>query len=959
MASATAMLPTLAEANVPVPWNVYAHFFERPPPRPIEAPRGAPMDLVVLNRCILALQCSLASSTASAAAVESSRITVADVHALLLFQGGLAVEAKKLDYARLLVEDALTLLKVNQFTDLTLSAPAPPASAATGSLSFLPPPSSPGSQSQTFRQAWCANLKALGLIHASQGNLDVALEKYMAAYSHLEINLEPIPVDLLNRITAVNLITGGAALPAAMADSIALARDNLVYNLGEAMDDEFQVFERLYFVHHTQKGSCGSFVRDFMAYAAGTRPKGAIAMHVASAVGCVYNDIGSPKKESSLASLDQFNLGRILQKRGYVDEAVKHLTASAELFTRRGEAHNVYARLILPFIYKSSAEQALAYAGFEHEIASLIENPAAHRTGATAYSMCSHLVTNFDMLPLVRFSTDHKMDELDHLIPLEARGQQEIHHGGMDAYAQISAAFVALCPELVYTNDAVDAMYNLLHKGVEEDEEERRPPPQKKKKTKKVRVGIVSSKLYNHETLKLHGGLLEYLARDESELDVTMACWGTVADEATKRAQKFLTYEKSLNLKSLSQVVSATANSEKVEAYQSLEAEQFDVILFMDLPLDAKSFSLAHRRIAPVQVAVWGHHTYSTQIPETIDYMLVPETFAFGDALPTTATAMYSEQVVLVPGMYIGDPYGAAPGGYLGQLKNTEMLEDMDLFTSTFMIPESANVYVLPCSAPHLSPQFDSVIKDLLRADKDAYVFIGARESTLSERELPEHYLFMDNVVQHGYPLLWGERLKTRMKKKIAGGRNGGGLWRRVRFLDALPSDLYSAVLSLAKVVLDPFPHGNLVPSLEAMYFGTPVVTLGAAHRGGGGGQVKAVYDFIAEKRGPDAAPLNCCDAADEDEYVELAVSLATDSDRRKEVVKGIRGVLDKHMFNTVFEGNEYVAAVEDFLARVGAPFVPLHQEGALKDLYKERVDAKVKMIEAEKRANAADEFQM
>jgi hypothetical protein len=53
------------------------------------------------------------------------------------------------------------------------------------------------------------------------------------------------------------------------------------------------------------------------------------------------------------------------------------------------------------------------------------------------------------------------------------------------------------------------------------------------------------------------------------------------------------------------------------------------------------------------------------------------------------------------------------------------------------------------------------------------------------------------------------------------------------------------------------------------------------------------------------------------------------------------------------------VAAVEDFLARVGAPFVPLHQEGALKDLYKERVDAKVKMIEAEKRANAADEFQM
>lgn len=67
----------------------------------------------------------------------------------------------------------------------------------------------------------------------------------------------------------------------------------------------------------------------------------------------------------------------------------------------------------------------------------------------------------------------------------------------------------------------------------------------------------------------------------------------------------------------------------------------------------------------------------------------------------------------------------------------------------------------------------------------------------------------------------------------------------------------------------------------------------------------------------------------------------------------------DMSLTNPLHALRRYVAAVEDFLARVGAPFVPLHQEGALKDLYKERVDAKVKMIEAEKRANAADEFQM
>ena len=81
---------------------------------------------------------------------------------------------------------------------------------------------------------------------------------------------------------------------------------------------------------------------------------------------------------------------------------------------------------------------------------------------------------------------------------------------------------------------------------------------------------------------------------------------------------------------------------------------------------------------------------------------------------------------------------------------------------------------------------FKLIIKFLCLAR--SYVLIGARENVLAEQESSEHPLFLDNIMQHSYPAVWSDRLKTRMKKRIAGGRKGGGLWRRVRFLNALES---------------------------------------------------------------------------------------------------------------------------------------------------------------------------
>ena len=238
-----------------------------------------------------------------------------------------------------------------------------------------------------------------------------------------------------------------------------------------------------------------------------------------------------------------------------------------------------------------------------------------------------------------------------------------------------------------------------------------------------------------------------------------------------------------------------------------------DVILYVDLPLDARTYHLAHQRLAPVQIALYGHHTYSSGIGDSIDYILLPESTAFGaGGLPSLTTSQYSEQVVLLPGYFTeGDQvmYGGGEGGEIGNWEDSPF-KSKDVFSSTFMLPGEANVYIVPASVAHLHPEFDDVIKALLKADTDAFVILGVREHGSEEAHQPDFWFFQDDLMQHSFPPVWAEKLKMRMKKKIAGGRRGGGLWRRVRFIsNGLLSNDYAAVLKNADVVLDTIPFGR------------------------------------------------------------------------------------------------------------------------------------------------------
>ncbi|KAG6960217.1 hypothetical protein JG687_00008358, partial [Phytophthora cactorum] len=83
------------------------------------------------------------------------------------------------------------------------------------------------------------------------------------------------------------------------------------------------------------------------------------------------------------------------------------------------------------------------------------------------------------------------------------------------------------------------------------------------------------------------------------------------------------------------------------------------------------------------------------------------------------------------------------------------------------------------------------------------------------------------------------------------------------------------ALLTLADVVLDPFPFGGGVTTLDALHLGIPVVTLPAAQS-----VVHLAAGFLRYMNASD------CIAESLDDYVELAVSVAKDhQDIRKRLL--------------------------------------------------------------------------
>jgi predicted O-linked N-acetylglucosamine transferase (SPINDLY family) len=279
-------------------------------------------------------------------------------------------------------------------------------------------------------------------------------------------------------------------------------------------------------------------------------------------------------------------------------------------------------------------------------------------------------------------------------------------------------------------------------------------------------------------------------------------------------------------------------------ARERLAGERLDVLCYVDIGMDPLTYFLAFARLAPVQCATW-QHPVTTGIPN-VDYFVSSALFE-----PEGAEAHYSERLIRLeslPAWYERPelPSPLKPRAALG-------------------LREGRTQYVCPQSPYKIHPDFDAVLGAILRADPGG-------EVVLIEGKLAD----------------WARTLMGRLGSSIP------DVVERVRCVPRLSSEDFQHLLASAEVLLDPLHWSGGITTLDALAFGTPIVTLpGALMRG------RVTYGCYRQMGMLD------CVARNEQEYVALAVRLGTDRGYREEMRAKI---LDR---NTVLYRNE--AAVRTF----------------------------------------------
>ncbi len=201
-----------------------------------------------------------------------------------------------------------------------------------------------------------------------------------------------------------------------------------------------------------------------------------------------------------------------------------------------------------------------------------------------------------------------------------------------------------------------------------------------------------------------------------------------------------------------------------------------DILIFADIGMDCLSQTLCYSRMAPIQAVTWGHPD-TTGSPE-IDYFISSDL-----AEPADAQSHYTEQLIRLPSM----------GVYYDRPK----LEGSRRDKSHFGLDPNRRVYLCPQTLFKFHPDFDEPLKRILEADPNG-----------------------DLVVIRGSTPEWAEALMNRWRQVLPAAD------RRVKFLPSLPRPDFLHLLSIADVMLDPFPFCGGNTTYEAIGVGTPVVTL-------------------------------------------------------------------------------------------------------------------------------------
>ena len=284
-------------------------------------------------------------------------------------------------------------------------------------------------------------------------------------------------------------------------------------------------------------------------------------------------------------------------------------------------------------------------------------------------------------------------------------------------------------------------------------------------------------------------------------------------------------------------------------AREAIADAKLDLVYYTDIGMEPLTYFLAFAKLAPVQCVTWGH-PQTTGIP-TVDYFVSSHLCE-----PDDGESHYSERLARLPVM----------GNWIRRSQMPKALS-----RDALGLPTAARLYGCLQSVFKLQPDFDAILGDILRRDDAAKI-----------------------VLLEGHKPYWTEQLKARLQATL------GPASQRIIFMPRQDEVGYLSLAGAMDVLLDTTHFGGGNTTYEAIAAATPVVTLPSPYLRGR--LTLGIYNQLG---------IDDLVAVDEDNYVEIAVSLACDPDKRKELQQRIDERCD-----LIFEDDRAVTAYEDFLER-------------------------------------------
>jgi protein O-GlcNAc transferase len=219
-----------------------------------------------------------------------------------------------------------------------------------------------------------------------------------------------------------------------------------------------------------------------------------------------------------------------------------------------------------------------------------------------------------------------------------------------------------------------------------------------------------------------------------------------------------------------------------VEACERIQADQLDILVFLEIGMHLVTTKIAALRLAPIQCVAWGHPV-SSGLP-TVDYFISNEMME-----PPDGDNHYSEVLVKLPNIGVCVPRPSRPTSNRSR--------------NDFGLSENRTTYVFPHSLFKWLPRYDEVFARIAKRNTNSqFVFI----------ERDTHSVEVANCFK--------ERVGQIFKRHDLDPDN------YIRFVPTLSTQNFLRLLSLADVYLDSIGWSGGMTTLEALGCMLPVVTM-------------------------------------------------------------------------------------------------------------------------------------